>query len=86
MFERDVQMSDDEMMIMLQEADLESHGYEKEIIRQLVDSNSKNGKHVYAKRFQFYKTIECSRLREIDQELNKLMPGKKFWLMVSRRM
>ena len=50
----------------------------KEIIRQLVGSDSRNGQPVYDKRFQFFKTIECSRLREIDQELNRLTPGRKF--------
>ena len=77
MFDRDVQMSDDKMMELLQEADLESHGYEKEIISQLV-SDSGNGKPIFEKRYQFFKTIECSRLREIDQELNRLIPGRKF--------
>ena len=74
MFDRDVQMSDDTLMEMLREADLESHGYKKEVISQLV-SDSGNGKPLYDKRFQFYKTVECSRLREIDQELNRLIPG-----------
>ena len=36
MFDRDVQMSDDKMMELLREADLESHGYKKEIITQRV--------------------------------------------------
>ena len=72
-------ISDDEMMEMLKTADLKSHGYEKEIISQLVSSDTKNAKSVYEKRFQFLKTIECSRMREIDQELNRLTPGRIFW-------
>ena len=75
-FDRDVQISNDKMMELLREADLESHGYKKEIITQRV-SDSGNGKPIYEKRYQFFKTIECSRLREIDQELNKLIPGRK---------
>lgn len=74
-FDRDVQISDDEMMEMLKTADLKSHGYETEIISQLVSSDTGNAKSVYEKRFQFLKTIECSRMREIDQELNRLIPG-----------
>ena len=62
---------------MLEKADLESHGYKKEIISQLVSNSEDPSEPIYEKRYQFFKTIDCSRLREIDQELNELMPGRR---------
>jgi len=43
-------------MEMLREEDLESHDYKKVIITQLV-SDSGNGKPIYEKPYQFFKTI-----------------------------
>ena len=68
-------MSDQEMLDLLKEVDLESHGYKKEQTTKLV-SKPGSEKPIYEKSFLFYKEISCSRLREIDQELESLLPGK----------
>ena len=74
-FDPNLKMSDQEMLNLLKEVDLESHGYKKEQTTKLV---SKPGleKPIYEKSLLFYKEISCSRLREIDQELESLLPGK----------
>ena len=68
-------MSDLEMLDLLKEVDLESHGYKKEETAKLV-SKPELEKTLYEKSFLFYKEINCSRLGEIDQELERLLPGK----------
>ena len=68
-------MSDQEMLDLLKDVDLESHGYKKEKTTKLV-SKPQSEKQLYEKSFLFYKEIHCSRLKEIDQELESLLPGK----------
>ena len=60
------------MLDLLKEVDLESHGYKKEQTTKLV-SKPELEKTLYEKSFLFYKEINCSRLREIDQELESLL-------------
>ena len=74
-FDPNLKMSDQEMLDLLKEVDLESHGYKKEETAKLV-SQPESEKTLYEKSFLFYKEINCSRLREIDQELESLLPGK----------
>ena len=71
----DYHASDEEMMARLKEADLESHGYKKEQTTKLV-SEPGSAQPVDEKKFFFYKTVDCSRVREIIRELETLMPGK----------
>ena len=63
------------MFDLLKEVDLENHGYKKDETAKLV-SQPESEKTLYEKSFLFYKEINCSRLREIDQELESLLPGK----------
>ena len=74
-FDPNLKMSDQEMLNLLKEVDLESHGYKKEQTTKLV-SKPGSEKPIYEKSLLFYKEISCSRLREIDQELESLLPGK----------
>ena len=75
-FDPNLKMSDQEMLNLLKEVDLESHGYKKEQTTKLV-SKPGSEKPIYEKSLLFYKEISCSRLREIDQELERLLPGNK---------
>ena len=63
------------MFDLLKEVDLENHGYKKDETAKLV-SQPESETTLYEKSFLFYKEINCSRLREIDQELQSLLPGK----------
>ena len=74
-FNPSFKLSDDKMLKKLQTTDLESRGYKKEITTKLM-SESGDGKQVYQKTYLYYKIVDCSRLREIDQELQTLLPGK----------
>ena len=74
-FDPDFQMSDQQMLDLLKKVDLESHGYKKEITTKLV-SDPQSDKPLYEKSYLYYKEIDCSKLREIDQELQTLLPGK----------
>lgn len=74
-FDPNFKMPEQEMLDLLKDVDLESHGYKKEKTTKLV-SKPQSEKPLYEKSFLFYKEIHCSRLKEIDQELESLLPGK----------
>ena len=74
-FDPTFKMSDQKMLDLLEKVDLESHGYKKEVITKLV-SEPGGDTPIYRKAFLYYKVVDCSRLREIDQELQTLLPGK----------
>ena len=75
MSNRDFQPSHSQMIEMLKKADLESHGYEKEVttsLKQLPGSDQP----WYEKTHLYYKIVSCSQSHEIYQEINRLLPGK----------
>lgn len=74
-FDPSFKMSDQKMLELLEKVDLESHGYKKEVTTKLVSEPGSNTP-VHRKAFLYYKVVDCSRLREIDQELQTLLPGK----------
>ena len=74
-FDPDFQMSDQQMLDLLKKVNLESHGYKKEVTTKLV-SDQRSDKPLFEKSYLYYKEIDCSKLREIDQELQTLLPGK----------
>ena len=79
-FNPDFHPSDDQMVALLKKADLESHGFKKEVIT-LLKSDTGSNKPVYEKRYLYYKTVECSRAQEVVQELQTLLPGKFHFLV-----
>ena len=70
-------MSEQRMLDLLRKVDLESHRYKVENTTKLV-TEPESDKPIYRKSVLFYKVVDCSRLREIDQELQTLLPGKKY--------
>lgn len=74
-FDPNVRMSDQRLLDLLKKVDLEGHGYTKEVTTKLV-SEPGSDTPIYRKAFLYYKVVDCSRLREIDQELQTLLPGK----------
>lgn len=76
-FDPGFKMSDQKMLDLLEQIDLESRGYKKEITTKLVREPGSNTQ-VYRKAFLYYKVVNCSRLREIDQELQTLLPAGIF--------
>ncbi|KAL9988087.1 hypothetical protein ACROYT_G002489 [Oculina patagonica] len=76
-FNPNFQVSDEKMIERLKEANLEGNGYKKEVTTKLV-SDSVSDKPVYQKSYRYYKEVPCSQLREIDQELQTLLPKDIF--------
>ena len=74
-FDPNVRMSEQKMVDLLRKADLEGHGYKVENTTKLVTEPG-SYKPIYRKSMLFYKVVDCSRLQEIDQELQTLLPGK----------
>ena len=74
-FSPDDRPSDEQLKNMLKKADLEKHGYKKELTTKLVRGQGSD-KSDYQKQYLYYKIVNCSRLQEITQELETLMPGR----------
>ena len=74
-FNRDYKTSNKHMRQLLKKADLESHGYKKELTMKVVSENGSE-KQLFEKSFFYYKIVECTRLKEISQELETLVQGK----------
>lgn len=68
-------VDDAEVMYVLQSADLERYGYKKEVTTKLVNEPGYK-KPIYGKAHFYYKVVDCSRMQEIIQELQTLMPCK----------
>ena len=79
-FDPDFQMSDQQILDLLKKVDLESHGYKREVTTKLV-SDPDSDKTNYEKSYLYYKDVDCSKLREIDQELQTLLPGNFEYLI-----
>ncbi|XP_068725485.1 uncharacterized protein [Montipora capricornis] len=72
-FNPDYHPSDEEMLAILRKADLESHGYTKELTTSLT-SRENITNLTYEKRHFYYRTVDCSRAQEVAQELETLLP------------
>ena len=69
----DFSASKTEMKTMLDKADLERHGYEREEINKLTTDNS--GRKFYSKALFYFKAVKCSEATQTIQELKNLLPG-----------
>ena len=75
-YDRDSGLSGDQMRVMLDKAALEEHGFKLEIISKLVrDPESESDKPVYQTAYYYYKTVDCSQVPEVNEELDSLIPG-----------
>ena len=63
------------MRELLKKADLESHGYKKELTTKMLSENGSD-KQLFKKSFFNYKIVDCTRLKEISQELETFLQGK----------
>lgn len=75
MSNRDFRPSHSQMIEMLKKADLESHGYEKEVTTSLKQMPGSD-EPWYEKTHLYYKVVSCSQLQEIFQEIDRLLPGE----------
>lgn len=74
-FDPNFKMSDQKMLDLLREIDFESHGYKMESTTKVVREPGSDTE-IFRKSTLYYKVVDCSRLREIDKELQALLPGK----------
>ena len=58
---------------MLDKADLERHGYEREEVTKLTTDSS--GKKFYSKALFYFKKVKCSQANDTILELKNLLPG-----------
>ncbi|KAM7441384.1 hypothetical protein ABFA07_009561 [Porites harrisoni] len=66
-------LSKSDVLKVLKKANLTGHGFKKEVSYQTVKSD---GRSTYFKESYFYYKLEnCSRIPEIEEELEKLIPG-----------
>lgn len=72
-FNRDYRATDEQMHALLQRANLTGHGYKNETTTKLV-SEPGSKKTLFKKSIFYYKIVDCTRMLEIDQELQKLLP------------
>ncbi|XP_068694886.1 uncharacterized protein [Montipora foliosa] len=72
-FNPDYHPSEEEMCAVLRKAELESHGYTKELTTSLTTRENTTNL-TYEKRHFYYRTVDCSRAQEVAQELETLLP------------
>ena len=76
-YDRDSRVSDSQLRMMLDKVVLEEHGFKLEITSKLSrEPGSESDKPVYQKTFFYFKTVECSRVPEVNEEVDSLIPGK----------
>ena len=74
-FNKDLSISDAEMQRILKNANLESHGYLREVTTtEKLTPGSTTPNHV--KTLFYYKVVRCDKVMEVEKELNKLLNGK----------
>ena len=69
----DFSASKTELKNMLDKADLEGHGYEKEEVDKLTTDSS--GRKFNSKALFYFKAVRCSEATQTIQELKNLLPG-----------
>ena len=73
-FDSDYRPSKDQMLALLKKADLVGHGYNKDITTNLANVAGSDRRILRTTHF-YYKAVKCSRIREVVQELQNLIPG-----------
>ena len=76
-YDRNLQVSDAQIRKMLDEAALEKHGFKLEITSKLKSGSGSDSEQAYQKTYFYYKIVDCSRVPEVDEQLESLIPGKK---------
>lgn len=74
-FDPDLKLSKGQILALLKKADLEGHGFRKEVGKKLAHIPGTD-QNVFRTTHFYYKAVNCSRIREVEQEIDTLMPGK----------
>ncbi|XP_032237708.1 uncharacterized protein LOC116618293 [Nematostella vectensis] len=73
-FDKNLKISDEEIQRRLKEADLEGHGFKKEVVTKLMKVPGQKTPN-YLKQYFYYKTVACDRVMEVERELSGLLKG-----------
>ena len=75
-YDRDSRVPDTQLRMMLDKVVLEEHGFKLEITSKLLrEPGSGSDKPIYQKTFFYFKTVECSQVPEVNEEVDSLIPG-----------
>ena len=64
-----------EMLKMLKKADLEGHGFQKELIRTKLSAGNATNHTIYKRTLHYFKVVDCSNVMQVVLEIEKLLPG-----------
>ena len=72
-FNHDFKASKAKMLEILKEANLEAHGYTKEVVSEIKDTSS--GVVTFEKMHRYYKSAPCHEVAEMEKQLDALLGG-----------
>lgn len=61
------------MLEILKQANLEAHGYTKEVVSEIKDTSS--GVVTFEKMHRYYKSVPCNEAAEAEKRLDALLGG-----------
>lgn len=75
-YDRDPQVSDTQLRMMLDKVVLKEHGFKLEVTSKLLsEPGSGSDVPVFQKTFFYFKTVDCSQVLEVNKEVDSLIPG-----------
>ena len=76
-YDHEFQVSDTQMREMLEKAALEEHGFKLEITtKMMTETGTGSDEPVYQKTHYYYKIVDCSKVPEVSEQVESLIPGK----------
>ena len=64
-----------EMLKMVEKADLEGHGFQKEETRTMLSTGKATNHSAYMTTLYYYKVVDCLQVIQVLKEVEKLLPG-----------
>ena len=76
-YDHDIQVSDTQIRKTLEKAALEEHGFKLEITtKMMTEAGTGSDEPVYQKTHYYYKIVDCSKVPEVSEQVESLIPGK----------
>ena len=71
-------LTNDQVQQMLQKADFEGHGFQKEELHILLSAGKfPANPSAYMTNIFYYKKVDCSQAKQVLMEAEKILPGKE---------
>lgn len=75
-YDRDSRVPDDQLRMMLDKDVLEGRGFKLEITSKLLrEPGSRSDKPSFLTTYFYFKTVDCSQVPEVNEEVDSLIPG-----------